>query len=470
MQRWFLGLLGLALCMSSTTAAAEEAPAAEGAPASEAPADDNKPAEPVAKTQEQLDLEKFGDPNDGDVMRWGFAATPKIIINSDTGFGLGVRGNAFFYRWGQKPYKTKIGAQVYMTTRLIQEHWLTVDAIDAFNLPIRILSEVGYYQNVVQNFCGFGNQTTCDRDVAMRKAQALPLNPAERVDFARRYYQHRYIRPYARAEARWRFNQKPHKVELFGGWRGHYYQTGDWFDHDGDGAPDLHPYPGSMYDEMYPDGDNGFASVLQLGIMFDNRDHEPAPSKGYWIELSARAATIAWGSKWNYGGVNATVRTYSPLMGKTLVFAQRLVADVTMGDMPLQEMVRIGGSFDYTAFGGREIGRGIRVQRFPGRLKFLTQHEVRHNLPSFTVLNQELQFGFAAFLDAGLIGHDWSFMNSFTGRAPDGWNGDPLGVALGAGVSLRFIWNQNFVMRLDIAFSPSENYMPGIYSGPDHPF
>ncbi|MCP4504096.1 MAG: BamA/TamA family outer membrane protein [Deltaproteobacteria bacterium] len=425
----------------------------------------------LKSTVEDVEAGKVAEdaPKDPHAPRWGFAATPKVILNSDTGFGLGLRGNAFLYAKGALPYKAKIGAQVYMTTKLIQDHYLSLDAIDVFDLPIRVLGQVGYYQNIVQNFCGFGNQTTCDENIPRRQALAMDLNPAERVEFVNRYYQHRYIRPYARGEARWRFNQKPNKVEIFGGVRAHLYQSGDWFDNDDTPGPDLYPYPGSLFDKTYPDGDSGLATVFQAGIMLDNRDNEPAPSKGYWLEASARVAPPGM-SRWIYGAVNGTVRCYLPLMGKTLVLAQRYVVDLAMGDMPVQEMVRIGGSFDYTAFGGREIGRGIRVQRQVGRIKVLSQQELRYNLPSFELLYQELQFGFAAFLDGGVIGQDWGIPNTFVGRPVQDFGGDPFAVAIGAGVSFRFIWNQNFVMRLDLAFSPVEGYRPSVYSGPDHPF
>ena len=157
-------------------------------------------------------------------------------------------------------------------------------------------------------------------------------------------------------------------------------------------------------------------------------------------------------------------------MGESLILASRYVLDVTMGDLPLQEMIRVGGSRDYTAFGGAEFGRGIRVQRYPGRIKAMMQQEVRWELPDFDIWSQNIRFGFAGFFDAGWIGHDWPFPNSLTGRAPAGFDGDPSRLALGAGVSLRFTWNRNFVMRLDVAFSPDEGYSPQVYSGPNHPF
>lgn len=434
------------------------APALAAADPIAAPKADDNDAEPE---------EEVEDPTAG---RWGIAAVPKFTVDSDNGIGLGVRGNAYWYRWDQQPYKTAIGFQAFVTTKLVQHHYLFVDAIDAFNLPLRLKGEVGYFQSRSQNFCGFGNATTCDPAVIDRQAADLGLDPVERGLLRQSYYRVRFLRPYANAQVRWRLNQKPHEISVFGGWRGHYYIPGDLVDENKDGAIDLFPYPNSLYAARFPQGERGLASVLQVGAMVDNRDNEPAPRRGYWIEASIRGATPFWGSTWTYAGVNTTARFYIPLLSDDVILASRYVLDLTVGDLPLQEMIRVGGTRDYTAFGGAQFGRGIRVQRYPGRIKAMMQQEVRWELPDFDLWSQNIRFGFAGFFDAGWIGHDWNIPTSPSGQSPQGFGGDPSRVAIGGGVSLRFTWNRNFVMRLDIAFSPDERYVPQVYSGPNHPY
>ena len=58
----------------------------------------------------------------------------------------------------------------------------------------------------------------------------------------------------------------------------------------------------------FPDGETGFTSVLQAGVMVDHRDSEIAPTRGYWAEASVRAASWLWGSQWSYVGANLILR------------------------------------------------------------------------------------------------------------------------------------------------------------------
>lgn len=426
---------------------------------------------PAPATQNDVDAELEGPPrppapddddaddDDPTVGRWGIGIVPKFTLNSDDGVGFGLRGTVYWYRWNQQPYKTAISFQAWVTTRLVQHHYLRVDAIDAFNLPIRILAEVGYFQSRSQNFCGWDGD--CDPERRERALLWEGLNQAARDRIRPTYYQVRFIRPYALTNLRWRLAQVfGAAVSLFGGWRGFYYQPGDWLDDDRNGRPDLEPYPYSYYKSVFPQGEPGFASVAQVGLMVDSRDEEPAPRKGIWAEASARMAHPWMLSSWTYSGFNTTVRTYVPLVrAKWLVFASRYVGDLVLGDPPLQEMVRVGGSTDYIAYGGAQMGRGIRIQRYPGRVKLMMQHELRYEFPSFTIFDQELRFGLAGFVDAGSIGY-----------ALTDYRNNPLLLRLGWGISLRVAFNRNFVMRLDIAMSRDEGYAPVVYSGPNHPF
>ena len=412
----------------------------------------------AAPTDAEGDLVEV-PPGQGAIPDWSLSAVPKITLDADNGIGLGVRVTWFWYRFGQRPYKTAVSFQVWATSKLVQHHTLKVDALDAFGWPVRILAEVGYFQSLSQNFCGFGNAVRCDEDEVRAAADAAGLDGPDRAIFVRRYYQLRFMRPYAKASGRWRLTALPHRFEVFAGWRGAVYIPGDVIDEDGDGWPDLVPYPGSKYAQVYPGGEPGLASVLQLGMILDGRDSEPVPTRGYRIEASVRGATPLWLSSWMYGGANVTASVYAPMLGPRLVAATRVVGDVQIGDPPLQEMVRVGGTEDYLAFGGAQMGRGIRVQRYAGRVKALLQHELRYALGSLELLNQRLAFGVAGFVDAGMVAES---LRSVPAESPL--------AHVGVGLSLRTVWNRNFVMRIDVAVSPDEGYRPAIYSGPGHPY
>lgn len=400
------------------------------------------------------------DQEDTSAGRWDLSVVPRFTLSNDEGFGIGLRGTAFWYRWDERPYKTAVSFQAFGTTRFVQHHYLRVDAIDAFNLPLRVTAEAGYYQTLTFNYCGLGANAACDPLEAKRAARSAGLTGDDAERFARRYYMTRYLRPYGSAVVRWRLSDKPHRPELVAGWRGHFYQPGDWVDEDGDGAFDLLPYAGSLYASRFDKGEVGFASVLQLGASLDDRDHEPDPSRGYFVEASGRIAAPALGSRWTFFGMNTTLLLFVPLLEeRRLVLASRYVVDALVGDAPVMELARVGGSRDYFALGGADLGRGIRQQRFPGGLKVLMQQELRSALASFSLFEQDLRAGVALFVDAGWVAADALRIERSDVR-----------LHYGVGAGLRVNWNENFVMRVDVAVSPTEGFAPFLYTKPDHPY
>ncbi len=367
---------------------------------------------------------------------------PRLTLNSDEGIGFGVRGVFYWNRFQTKPYKTAISFQVWATTRLVQHHFVRVDAVDAFRLPLRLEGEAGFFSTLTMPYCGDPPSADCDDDERTRL---------------------RSLEPYALANARfllWRgpFLRDRLKLEAFVSWRGTGYVPGTLFDDDGDGAPDLYPYPGSRYAADHPEGEPGFASVIQGGVAVDTRDNEPNPTRGFFVEASVRDAQPPWGSSYAFAGANLTARLYAPLT-KDIVVAERVVVDGVIGDAPWRERVRIGGLSDYAGIGGQDLGRGIRLARYPGRLRAVLQHELRATPLVVDVLGHEVAFPVAAFVDGGVALFDDDF-----GDASD------VRLLVGGGISLRLVWDRTFVMRLDLALSPEEPGRLSAYSAPNHPF
>lgn len=374
--------------------------------------------------------------------RWGAAVVPRFTLSSDDGLGLGVRGSVYRYRFDQRPYKTAISFQAFATTRLVQHHFLKVDALDAFNVPLRITAEAGYFQTLTFNYCG-ASPTCSDADAVGLTGEA------------HRYFLARFIDLYVDAFVRWRLGPMPHKPELFGGARFDWYIPGDWGDADADGAFDLHPYPGSLFARDFPDGQAGPILALVAGASLDGRDDEPDPSRGYFLEASVRAAPPV-GGRFLFGGANAAALLFAPLLPeRRLVLASRVVVDAIVGDAPVVELAQVGGSKETAAFGGPDLGRGLRQQRYPGRYKLAVQHELRSTVASFAALGQDFRLGLATFVDIGMVAVDELA---------------PPPVRFGVGLGLRVVWNQAFVMRVDVAVSPVERFAPLFYTKPDHPF
>lgn len=388
---------------------------------------------------------------------WSLAVVPRFSLSSDDGAGLGFRGTAFWHRWNQQPYKTAISFQLFGTTNLVQQHYLRVDALDAFNVPVRLTAEVGFFATLSANYCGLGDDNPCGRRSIARVVSGLPDPPGGAQRFVQRYYKARFLQPYGTGTARFRFGDPPFKPEVFLTWAGRGYIPGTLLDEDGDGTPDLYPYPESAFARAYPSGQPGFASVLEVGASLDTRDFEPDPRRGFFAEVALRGASPWIGSAWTFGGANASVRAFIPLGDERLVLALRGLVDVVVGDVPYFELVRTGGSETEWIYGGSEVGRGIRQQRYAGRLKAALQQEVRWRFAEVEVLEQHLGFMLAPFFDAGIVSAE-----VLPSRAPR--------LLWGAGLALRVAWNRAFVMRVDGAVSAEERYRPALYTLPDHPY
>jgi hypothetical protein len=407
------------------------APSAAALAAPEAPDDAGTADAGARDASDGAFAEALDDPSPAgsDDGRWGFAALPRFTISSDDGLGLGVRGTAFWYRWDTSPYKTAISFQLWATTNLVQHHYVRIDALDAFNVPLRLEAEAGLFQTLSLNFCGLGDRSVCADEGTASKV--------------------RYIAPYASALARLRLVDAP-IVQLAGGWRGTAYVPGTW--------GDFSPYPGSAYALIRPGGEEGFTSQLLAGAVFDTRDYEPAPTKGIAASLVVRAADPLLGSTWRFAGGNAQLLVFSPL-ARNLVLAQRLVADVIVGDAPIVELMKTGGLQESFAYGGQDFGRGLRLARFVGAVKVMAQEELRFDLFHIDAFGNDVGVGAALFLDVGAVS---ATLEDFSQELPV--------PAWGAGVALRASWNRNFLMRIDVALSPVEGARVGLYTAPGHPF
>ncbi len=375
------------------------------------------------------------------------AAVPTLAFNSDEGFGTGGVATLFHRADGVLPYKNAWNLRLFISTKLVQAHRLSWDAVEPFGLPLRTWARVGFYSTLTQNFCGYGNAVRCDPAEATQAAGAagLAAGSEEHEAFERHYYAMRFLRFYGDALGRWRLRDRPHRVEAVLGWRGNYYLPGEF--------TEFGPYPGSLYAQTFADGELGFSSQLFGGLVVDDRDHETFPTRGYYAELTARGAAPWTGSQWSYGGGTAILAGFwSVLPRPRVVLAARLLADGLYGDPPTEELARVGGLDDAIAFGGHAIGRGVREHRFLGKLKLIHQLELRGQFWDFTLLEQDLSFGAATFYDLALLGYDIEDLR-----------GEPTTLLAGAGLSGRFIWNRDFTVRVDVAFSPIENYTPGIY-------
>ena len=259
------------------------------------------PDDTVAPTEDAKPWDRVG---------WGFGGVPAVNFNSDEGAGFGVVASIYRYDGQTAPYKSGTNLVLFATTKAIHAHSLEVDMVEVGHTPLRLTVRGALDSTKVDNYCGVGNAVTCDPAIPAQLADDAGLTGQEREDFERRYYRTRYIYPNLRIDARYAFDPMPHRFEVIAGYRASMIIPGDF--------GEKGPWPGSLYAQDFGDGadggERGLVSVVQVGAMLDNRDNEPSPIRGYWIEGVRSGGTPLPGKvDWQYLGFNTTLRGYVPL-------------------------------------------------------------------------------------------------------------------------------------------------------------
>jgi hypothetical protein len=382
---------------------------------------------------------------------WRFSGIPAFGFGADTGIGGGIIVNMYEEEEGFEPYKSSLGLKFYLTSKLVNSHALKYDRVNAFGLPWRITSRIGFYSTPSQNYCGMGSDGVNCSETNARAAAPADLAGDKLEEFTRHYYLNRYMSLYGEVFSSWLLYKSPDnlKLNLINSYRGNYYWH-RYFSQRGS-------YPNSLYARDFSQTkQEGYLSTLEIGLMLDSRDNESVPTSGYWLESSIRGAAKFMGSAWNYFGANLAARFYWSLDdAHHLVVASQTVVDSIVGDLPYDAMSRLGGSqalSDHNAFGGQFMGRGIREQLYVGRFKAITQLELRYNFWSFMLWKQNFDLVGAAFADVGVAAWDYSRFAR-----------DLKHVHVGFGPGLRIYWDKTFVIRADLGISPDEKFTPRFY-------
>jgi Omp85 superfamily domain len=399
-----------------------------------------------------------GSTSDDREHRFLLIPMPLLGYNSDEGIGAGAVLSLHHRTKGTDILRNEVSFRLFGTTSLVQRHELRWEGVDVLGLPLRIWARVGYFSTLTQPYCGRGNAVSCDESIpaAIAQARGYEEGSAQHDSFVRRFYTMRYIRPHADTLLRWRVTDKPQRTEVFGGWRLSWHIPGTLFERG--------PYPSSLYARIHPDGEAGIASVPQLGVTYDTRDFEPSPSSGVFVEASVRASHPWLGSKWTWAGTNVTGHLYETLLPSPhLVWAGRLMVDLMAGDAATEDILQIGGTRNFGAFGGQWIGRGVRDRRYLGKIKVVHQSELRLDVYGFEIFGIRIESGVVGFGDVGFIGWDWDDLSGGLEGQPYP-AGNPVGLVYSFGVGLRFLVNRGVVAQAQMAGSPLEARSPAFYT------
>ncbi len=356
-----------------------------------------------------------------------FAGVPAISFDPDSGMGYGLIGSMFVEKPGFSPYKNSLDAQILFSTKNAHSHYLKFDQQKPFLLPLRLISKVGFFSTDSNNYCGKASDADCSQKNQVKH-----------------FYHNRFMSINGLLFAQWLLYESDFKLSLATNYLGNYY-----FNKNNEE---------SLYTKDFPDPNKnqGYLSTFELGLILDKRDFEPSATSGYLVETSVRGGHKVILSNWDYVGVNLSGRYFLAFdEQKRVVLATQSVADSIFGELPFDALSKVGGMHslnNYSAIGGKYLGRGISDQKFVGRLKLMEQLELRYRFVSFNLLKQDFDLSTAAFGDVGMTAWDYDRLKK-----------DMRRVYTGFGSGLRIHWNKSFIIRADLGFSPQEHYSPKFY-------
>lgn len=380
---------------------------------------------------------------DEDARRVEIAGAPVLMANSDLGVGVGAMASIARLAPGPRAFSWKLEALAFVTIKsspnlhtVFHDDYLKLELPRLAGNRVRLTTMVGFSRHSNTGYYGLGN-----------------LAPVRAVTDPR---YHQYDRIYPQALVRTRIALWGAFELMLGG-----SVTYNWVDvyEESKLAEDLASDASPSRDRL-SGVDDHVDVVVDLGVVWDTLDHAFTPSDGYFHELSFRLAPTA-GSDARYAGATLALRLYRRLVGRRLVLAARVLLDVLLGDAPLYELARHGGLSPAPAPGGGQAVRGIPAFRYHGKIKLLSNLELRGFLPRMTVLGQRVQLGGTCFVDSGRVWSDFD--------APAALDGRGLGIKSGVGAGLRLLWGGSLLLRADVAWSADADPV-GVYFNVNHAF
>lgn len=210
----------------------------------------------------------------------------------------------------------------------------------------------------------------------------------------------------------------------------------------------------------------GFDNSIKLGLVYDTRDRLTNPMKGIWTELITRTAPAFLGNYDNNLRLSVIHRQYFTLKKEKLSFAYRLWYEGAFGNTPFYSRPYLTASNYYEGMGGAFTLRGVLMNRVVGRQTAIGNMELRWKAVRFNLINQNFYLGFNLFTDAGYIleGYDLDLSNISEAERTKYFSKNYKELINTAGIGMKLVMNENFVVSADYATTFDENYgKSGLY-------
>ena len=343
-------------------------------------------------------------PNTGHT-EWRVMGIPFANFTADKGMGYGIFGSTFDQIEGAQkpPYRLSIGGQFYQTTGGYAFHKLLID----YPRPSYRLTLVSGWENwATAPYFGSGARTVRDLTKPLEYYQ---------VDLSSLW-----IQPQARFDL---WSDLEGLVLLT------YRQA-----HVGTGA--------GLLDETKPIGHAGGGLMLfAFGLTLDERDREPTPTRGYWIEASVGAGSKALGSAFDTQTVNLTHRHWWSLdEDAKVVLASRTSVDLQRKAPFFQESA-FGGS-QLVETGGHSMLRGLETGRVRGSRKAAQTFELHYRFNSSEYFGRKVAPILVTFAEGVYVAQNDTTLFAFEH------------LLASAGLGARAVLDEAFVLRFDLGISP----------------
>lgn len=369
---------------------------------------------------------------------FGYGAEGSIIFN-------GKRNNPFFE---YTPYLTKIDVAFFNTSNQQREFIIALDKPYIFKSKWRIRGELGYEINPNLLYFGITDNTLNELGV-ISKQDGVPMPPYSGTSYAEyenslkgndalynTYTKQEYILnisgEYALFDSKLRV--------LIGG------------EVAGLNVTTVNDSLSRVQNEKNLNNLLGVGkstiTILQLGVIYDTRDFEPAPNRGVFAEITNEFSSKSLGSDYNLNKLFAQIKWYKklfPTKFKKMVLASRFGIGYTFGGSPFfeyQDEWSSEGSIE--GLGGAHTLRGYKQSRFLDNGMYFFNVEIRTRFAHLSVLKQNLVFSAVPFFDAGSVYHNLD--NAFNFNR----------IRYSEGLGLRIAWNSSTILRFDYAISKED--------------
>lgn len=405
-----------------------------------------------------------------------FTGIPDFSSDPVTGFGFGLRTNTYWNGnrdnplFPYTPYLAKLKANAAYYTSNARELALSLDVPYYKGTRWRFKIDFKAQQNPANLYFGLTESTL--EQLRLPSDENTTFSTYAAFDRARKT-----LRPGGVGEADFvtdalsnRFRETEYMLNLKadyalgnGKWRimgGYEIQHLSYTTFEGMEAEAIDPITGqnttapngiSLLRRDFEDGlisgvDGGWVSIIQTALIFDTRDFEPDPTKGYYFEVANEYSSKHIGSQFDFDKLFIQGRAYQKIpVGKRTVFAGRFgVGNIFGNNAPFfefQDQWSPEGSIN--ALGGRQSLRGYRANRFLARSMWFTNVELRVRLVETKLGKQRFAFGVAPFFDAGTVRDRWQDLNF-------------KNIKTSYGGGLRIAWNQSTILSFDYGHSKED--------------